>query len=315
MDQLSRATRACVLGQAWSTRCPGRLVLGSEGPRGRPAVTGHSVLGPSARGFDQESRETRARVRMPAVSTHFEGDLGPSRRVRGVDLPFGRIRPMPKGPWFQQASRETLDLARCGGVEQLSQGTRPWTEGTRCRPTLPGDSRFCPSARGVEKQSRATRARVPGPASSTRCLWRLGPGSEGRRGRPGPKGDSGPCPRPRGSTRYPGRLWPGSKGLKGGPAVPDHSRLRPRVRRVDQLFQAAGAGVRRPSVSTSSPGCLGPGSEGPCCGPAVPGHSGLCPRASMVDQMSRATRPWVRGPAWSTSCHRPLGPGSECPRI
>ena len=188
-------------------------------------------------------------------------------------------------------------------------------EGTRCRPALPGDSCLCPSARGVDQQSRVTRAQVPGPARSTRCLWQLGPISEGPRSRPGHKGDSGPCPRPRGSTRYPGRLWPGSKGLKGGPAVPDHSRLRPRVRRVDQLFQAAGAGVRRPSVSTSSPGCLGPGSEGPYCGPAVPGHSGLCPRASMVDQMSRATRPWVRGPAWSTSCHRPLGPGSECPRI
>ena len=263
VDQLSRATRACVLGQAWSTRCPGRLVLGSEGPRGRPAVTGHSVLGPSARGFDQESRETRARVRMPAVSTHFEGDLGPSRRVRGVDLPFGRIRPMPKGPWFQQASRETLDLARCGGVEQLSQGTRPWTEGTRCRPTLPGDSRFCPSARGVEKQSRVTRARVPGPASSTRCLWRLGPGSEGRRGRPGPKGESGPCPRPRGSTRSPGPFWPGSEGLRFGPALPGPSRLRPRHRGFDQHSRATQGCVRGPAGTLSSPGRVALGSDCP----------------------------------------------------
>ena len=307
MDQLSRATRACVLGQAWSTRCPGRLVLGSEGPRGRPAVTGHSVLGPSARGFDQESRETRARVRMPAVSTHFEGDLGPSRRVRGVDLPFGRIRPMPKGPWFQQASRETLDLARCGGVEQLSQGTRPWTEGTRCRPTLPGDSRFCPRARGVEKQSRVTRSRVPGPARSTRCLWLLGPSSEGPRGPPGHKGDSRPCPRPRGSTRYPGRLWPGAKGLNGGPAVPDPSRLRPRVRRVDPLFQAAGAGVRKPSVSTSSPGRLWRSSKGLKGGPAVPGPSRLRPRHRGFDQHSRATRVCVRGPAGTLSSPGQIG--------
>ena len=179
VDQLSRATRACVLGQAWSTRCPGRLVLGSEGPRGRPAVTGHSVLGPSARGFDQESRETRARVRMPAVSTYFEGDLGPSRRVRGVDLPFGRIRPMPKGPWFQQASRETLDLARCGGVEQLSQGTRPWTEGTRCRPTLPGD---WPSS-------------VRGPEGSKSSPGRLALGFQGPRVRPDIFGDSSTVPK------------------------------------------------------------------------------------------------------------------------
>ena len=198
VDQLSQATRALFCGSAWST-----------------IVTGHSVLGPMTLGFDQHSRKTRARVRMPAVSTYFVEDLGPSRRVRGVDLPFGRIRPMPKGPRFRQASRETLDLARCGGVEQLSQGTRPWTEGTRCRPTLPGDSRFCPSARGVEKQSRVTHTRIPVPAKSTRYLWRLGPGSEGRQGRPGHKGHWGPCPKPRGSTRSPGPFWPRSKGLRG----------------------------------------------------------------------------------------------------
>ena len=256
VDQLSRATRACVLGQAWSTRCPGRLVLGSEGPRGRPAVTGHSVLGPSARGFDQESRETRARVRMPAVSTHFEGDLGASRRVRRVDLPFGRIRPMPKGPWFQQASRETLDLARCGGVEQLSQETRPWTEGTRCRPTLPGDSRFCPRARGVEKQSRATRARVPGPASSTRCLWRLGPGSEGWRVDQVPK-----------ATR--GR----ARGPAGPPDLLGHSGPALRASGLDQLSRAPRACVQGTAGSTSTHGPLGFVSAGPQGLSALPGVS------------------------------------------
>ena len=169
---------------------------------------------------------------------------------------------MPKGPRFRQASRETLDLVRCRGVEQLSQGSRAWTKGTRCQPDLPGESCLCPSARGVDQQSRATRARVPGPARSTRCLWRLRPGSEGRRVRPGHKGDWRQFPRSRGSTRYP--------GLTGSA---------PRACGVDQLSRATRACVQRPAGSTSCPRRLGHGSEGPRVQSALP-----------------ATRARIRGP-------------------
>ena len=100
VDQLSWVTRACMQGFAVLPSCPGRLGPGSEGPRGRLADLGGSRLGPRALGIDQLSRETRARVRMPAVSTPFAGDSGPSRRVLGVDQPFWRLRPMPKGSQF-----------------------------------------------------------------------------------------------------------------------------------------------------------------------------------------------------------------------
>ena len=73
----------------------------SEVLRCRPAITGYLGLGPRARGVDQLSRMTRARVQMPVESTTFPGDSGPSRRVRVVDQAFGRLRPVPEGPRFR----------------------------------------------------------------------------------------------------------------------------------------------------------------------------------------------------------------------
>ena len=257
VDQLSRATRACVLGQAWSTRCPGRLVLGSEGPRGRPAVTGHSVLGPSARGFDQESRETRARVRMPAVSTHFEGDLGPSRRVRGVDLPFGRIRPMPKGHGFDK------------------HPGRLWTLlGAAVSNSCPRELALGPRAPVVAQHSLATRASVRGPEGSKSSPGRLALGFQGPRVRPDVFGDSGPVLRdggvdqvpkatrptlarlqgPEGWTSCPGPLALASKAPRVRPALTGHSGLCPRARRDSQLSRACRARVGLSAGLNSSPG-------------------------------------------------------------
>ena len=73
VDQLSRATRACVLGQAGSTSCTRRLGPGSERPRGRPAVPGDSSPSPRACGVDHRSRATRNCVRSPAKSNSSPG--------------------------------------------------------------------------------------------------------------------------------------------------------------------------------------------------------------------------------------------------
>ena len=61
-EQLSPATRNCVLGRAGFTSCPGRLGAGSEGPRGRQAVSGESGPCPRASRVHQLSQATRARV-------------------------------------------------------------------------------------------------------------------------------------------------------------------------------------------------------------------------------------------------------------
>ena len=173
--------------QTGSTSCPGPILSGSEGPRGHKAVPGaparaqgpvgwtyspgpHALTskslrgrpaelgdwgpGPNALGIDQLTRVTRARVRMPVVSTTFPGDSRPRRRVRVVDQAFRRLRPVPEGPRFRPASRATLDRARCRGAEQLSQGTRTWTEGTRGRPAVPGDTGPGQRAHGFDQQSR-----------------------------------------------------------------------------------------------------------------------------------------------------------------
>ena len=174
VDQLYRATGARVRLHSGSTSCPGGLGSRSEGPRGRPSVPGDSrlflrargvyqlsqLLGPWSErpGVDQLSRVYRASVRMHAVSTTFPGDSGSSTRVRVVDQAFGRLRPMPEAPRFQPASRATLDCARCRSAEQLSQGTRTWTEGTRGRPAVPGDTSPGRMANGFDQQSRDSRS-------------------------------------------------------------------------------------------------------------------------------------------------------------
>ena len=174
VDLLLRSTRACIQEPAGSTSCTGRLGPGSDYTRGRPAVPGDSrlflrargvyqlsqLLGPWSErpGVDQLSRVYRASVRMRAVSTTFPGDSGSSTRVRVVDQAFGRLRPMPEAPRFQPASRATLDCARCRGAEQLSQGTRTWTEGTRGRPAVPGDTSPGRMANGFDQQSRDSRS-------------------------------------------------------------------------------------------------------------------------------------------------------------
>ena len=84
-EKLSRATQANVRGPTQTTNCPGRLRLRSEVLRNGRALLGDSRLGLWARGVDQQSRRTRARVEgpwgRPAVPRH----LGRCPRARGVE--------------------------------------------------------------------------------------------------------------------------------------------------------------------------------------------------------------------------------------
>ena len=77
---------------------PSRASL-PKGPRGRPAVPADSGPGPRARGVDQLSRPTRARVRGPAGSTSCPGRLGPgSEGPRGRPAVPADSGPGPCGP-------------------------------------------------------------------------------------------------------------------------------------------------------------------------------------------------------------------------
>ena len=69
VNQLSLATGARSQKPLVSTIGPWRFALKSVGPQGRTTVPGDWGPGPSARRFDQLSRVTRARVRVPAVLT------------------------------------------------------------------------------------------------------------------------------------------------------------------------------------------------------------------------------------------------------
>ena len=117
-------------------------------------------------------------------------------------------------------------------------------------------------------------------------------------------GDSGPVPRSCMDVQH---SW-ATRARVVGPQVrldvPEHSRLVPRTRGVDQLSWATCARVRGHTVLTSCPGQLGNRSVVPWGRPAHPGHSGSCPLARSVEQLSRRTRAGSDGPRG-----RPYVPG------
>ena len=81
-DHLTRVTHALIPGLTGSTsyhrviKMSQGLLPGSEGLWGRPALLDHMRLRPMARGVDQLSRATGARVRMHSGSTSSPGRLG-----------------------------------------------------------------------------------------------------------------------------------------------------------------------------------------------------------------------------------------------
>ena len=182
VDQLSRSTRfpvraaaestscpcrigPCVREVAWSNICPGLLVTGSEGLRGR-GVDQLSRLnwnpGPRGRGFDQLSRPTRSRVRAAAVSTSYPRLFGPGSHG-------------PRGGGVYQLSRPIRTPGPRGHrVDQLSWSTHSWVRGaaklTRCPGRLrPLGLRAC----AVDWQSQPTRTPGPRGRGSNSCPGRL----------------------------------------------------------------------------------------------------------------------------------------------
>ena len=176
----------------------------------------------------------------------------------------------------------------------------PVPEGPRARPAVPCDCSPRPKAHGFYQLSRATSARVQGPARSTGCPrgispmpegqpgppdpGQLGPGSEVLRCRPALPSVSGPCPWSCGVDRRSRMTQPGSDGQRGRPDVPVNTRWCLRAHGFDQLSRATCARAQGPVGSTRYPGRLPPS-----------------PRFRGLNQFSRDTHTWVRGPMCSTS--------------
>ena len=170
VDQLSRAPRgrarctagftSCLGGLGPGYECPGcrpsvpRFGPGSQVPWGQPGVPGNSHSSPRARGVDQLSRASRARVRWSGGSTSFPRPLG-----RVSEVP--RVRPALPG--------ESRSALRAKGLTHGPRRHGPEPYGLRDRPAAPGASRPVPRARGFDQISRANRARVCWPVVSTSC--------------------------------------------------------------------------------------------------------------------------------------------------
>ena len=196
VDQLSWATRAGVRGPVGSTRCPGLLGLLSEVPRVPSALPGDSSMVRGTTG----STSTPGRIALCTRALGLvPGKLGPCPRACGVDQLSQMTRALVRGhmgstscPW------------RLGPMSQVPR-YRPAVPGKfgPCRWTTvstaaPGDSGPGPRYCGIEEHSRATRARVQGPAGLTSSPGRLGNRSVVPRGRSAHRGDSGSCPMARG---------------------------------------------------------------------------------------------------------------------
>ena len=277
VNQTSQATPAWLRGPTVSHSSPGTLALWTDGPRGRPADPGDfgpvsqgpwgrptfpgvSGLCPRDRGMDHLSQATQVRVRGPAAYLLSRMTWACATCHAGSTSCPGGLRPGSRIPWCRPAVPGNSTQARRPAASTSCPGRLgPVSEGPRVRPAIPGDSRWGPCSRGVDQQSRATRACVRGPVRSTRCLWPFGPGTEGPRDRPADPRDLGPCPR-----------------SCGRPSVPGDSGPCPMSRWVDQLSRGRRAHVRGPAGSTTFPGRLG-----------------LVPRARGVVQISRSTRACV----------------------
>ena len=208
--RISRAARARFRRFTWSTSSPGRLGLGHESLRCRPAVLGASCSESRDCGVDQLSR---------AIG------LGPVGLQCRPAVPEDS-RPTPMARELNRMSRGTWSRVPEPTVSNSSPGRlKAGSDGPPCRPAVPDDYRLGPRAIGVDKQSRVTRVRVCCPTGSTTCPTRLMPASEAPGCLPAVLSIPASVRGPAGSTSFPWRLRPGSEGPRGRPAVPDDSCL------------------------------------------------------------------------------------------
>ena len=146
VDQHSRASQTLARGPAGLTSCPRRLVLGSEGPWGLPAV--------------------------PC-------DWDPCPRAHGVHQVSQGTQTLPEGLGVNQLSRVNWACARClAGSTSCAVGLGPKSNGPRGRPAVPGSLRLGPMALAVNQLSRATRAHARCSAVSASSPGPLRPVSE-----------------------------------------------------------------------------------------------------------------------------------------
>lgn len=151
-------------------------------------------------------------------------------------------------------------------VDQFSRVARAHAEGPQAQPTLPGDSRSNPRARGVDQHSLATLARVRGPMVLTT--------SPGR---------SGLCPMALEVNQLTGGLALTCYSPQGRPVVPCDSGHCAMAPDVNQPSWATHAGVRGPTEFKNCPGRLGIGSVVPRVRPAHSGDSNSGLRARCFD--------------------------------
>ena len=182
---------------------------------GLPAVLSISGQCPRARGVDQLSLATQARVRGPKGSTSSPGRLvsgcdslrfrqalpgdsdqcpsardvdqlswathvrvrGPVRSTRCPALP-GLLSEVRRGP--PAPPGDSRSGPRVRGVDQLSRAIGLGSDGLQSRPAVLEDSRQAPMARRLDHMSRGTWGRVPVPAVSNSSPGRLGAMSEAR---------------------------------------------------------------------------------------------------------------------------------------
>ena len=188
------------------------------------------------------SREKRARVRVPAVSTRIHGRLGPlpvCPRCGPAVLGLTRLCPKPSGS------------TSCPGRRRLG------SECLRGRPAVPGHSCFGPRATVSTwfsgRLGPCPRARVSNSCPGRRALLSAGPW-----GQPAVPATRACVREPAGLTTCSGRLRPVPEGPQCRPTLPGISVSGPGSR-VDQLSRANRARVRVPAGSTRRQGDSGPG--------------------------------------------------------
>ena len=146
VDQLSRATRACVRFPGMSIRCLWRIAPESECPSGPPGLLGHSGPCQSARGVFQVFRVTRARVRRPVVSTNSPGHLGFLSEISRSTCCPGLLGPMNDVPLgLSDIPGESGLCRRDRAFDQISQPTRTLVRGAVVLKTYPGRPLPCSS--------------------------------------------------------------------------------------------------------------------------------------------------------------------------
>ena len=224
------------------------------------------------------------------------------------------LRPVLITRGVENLSRLSLASVRGPPMSTSSPGRLALvSEGPRCPPALPGDSRSgrwpalstsCPGdsgpclrSCGLNQMSRATWGLAPVPAGSKSSPARLGPGSDGLRSRPNLTSDTCLVPWTHGVDKFSRWTRDRAEGSRGPPALPGDSGPCLRYCGLNQMSRETWGRVPVPAGTTSSAERLALGPVGPRGQPVLLGDSSS-----------------GRGPAGSTSSPGRLALGSDGPQ-